>query len=112
MVVKKREEGWTPMKDGIYRQSLAHGDKTHMVKFRLQSGAEIPLHEHEHEQTGYLLQGSMVMIIEGEECPLEAGDSWSLRGGVPHGVRVLEECLVLEVFSPLRDDYLDGEVRL
>jgi len=112
MVAKRREEGWAEMREGVYRQSLAHGDKTHMVKFRLQSGAVIPMHEHPHEQTGYLLQGEMVMIIEGEECPLETGDSWSLRGGVPHGVRVLEECLVLEVFSPLREDYLDGEVRL
>jgi len=112
MVVKKREEGWTPMKNGIFRQSLAHGDKTHMVKFRLQSGAEIAVHKHVQENTGYLLQGSMIMIIEGEECPLEAGDSWSIRGGVPHGARVLEECLVLEVFSPLREDYLQAEVRL
>ena len=112
MVVKSREEGWTEMLDGVHRQNLAHGDKTHMLKFRLQDGVEIPVHEHVHEQTGYLLQGSMVMIIEGEECPLERGDSWSLRGGVPHGARVLEECLVLEVFSPLREEYMDGEVRL
>jgi quercetin dioxygenase-like cupin family protein len=112
MVVKKKEEGWVPMREGIQRQSLAYGDKTHMVMFRLQGGAQIPMHEHPHEQTGYLLQGSMTMIIEGEACPLEAGDSWSLRGGVSHGVNVLEDSLVLEVFSPPREDYQDGEVRL
>jgi quercetin dioxygenase-like cupin family protein len=112
MVVKRREEGWIEMRDGIQRQTLAHADKTHMVKFRLEKGAEIPTHEHPHEQTGYLLQGRMIMIIEGEECPLETGDAWSFRSGVPHGVRVLEDCLVLEVFSPVREDYLDVEVRL
>jgi quercetin dioxygenase-like cupin family protein len=112
MVVKSREDGWTEMREGVLRQSLAHGDKTHMVKFRLQAGVEIPTHEHPHEQTGFLLQGKMIMVIEGEECPLEAGDSWSLRGGVPHGVKVLDECLVLEIFSPVREEYMEEEVRL
>jgi quercetin dioxygenase-like cupin family protein len=112
MVLKKREDGWKKMIEGVERQNLTHGDKIHLLKFRLHKDAVIPIHDHPHEQTGYLLQGKMVMIIEGEECLLESGDSWSLRGGVPHGVKVLEECLVLEVFSPLREEYLDEEIRL
>lgn len=112
MVLKKKEDGWTKMLEGVDRQNPVHGEKTHLLKFRLHKDAVIPIHDHPHEQTGYLLQGKMVMIIEGEECPLESGDSWSLRGGVPHGVKVLEECLVLEVFSPVREEYFDEEIRL
>jgi quercetin dioxygenase-like cupin family protein len=94
------------MASGVHRQSLAYGERTHLVRFRLEKGAEIPVHEHPHEQTGYLLEGSMVMTIRGRRYALEPGDSWSLRGGVPHGVEVLEECLVFEVFAPVRKDYL------
>lgn|GEM_PF-1310069 len=112
MVLKKREDGWKKMLEGVERQNLVHGDKTHLLKFRLHKDAVIPIHDHPHEQTGYLLQGKMVMIIEDEECRLESGDSWSLRGGVHHGVKVLEECLVLEVFSPVREEYFDEEIRL
>jgi quercetin dioxygenase-like cupin family protein len=112
MVVKKKVNGWTPMLEGVERQNLAHGERTHLLKFRLHKDTVVPMHDHPHEQTGYLLEGKMIMTIKDEECPLESGDSWSLRGGVPHGVKVLEECLVLEVFSPVRREYFDEEIRL
>jgi len=105
MVAKKRGEGFVEMFDGVKRQSLIWGERTHMVKFLLQKGKEIPLHTHQHEQTGYLLGGRMVMQINGKDYELAEGDSWSIKSMVPHGVRVLDDCTVLEVFSPVREDY-------
>jgi quercetin dioxygenase-like cupin family protein len=107
MVTKAVDGRWVEMLEGVERQNLVHGENTHLIKFRLRGGSTIPMHDHPHEQTGYLLAGRMIMSIEGEEQLLETGDSWSLKGGVSHGVHVIEECLVLEVFSPVREEYFD-----
>ena len=106
MVVKRHEEDIVEMLDGIHRQSLAFGERTHLVKFFLRKDKQLPLHTHEHEQTGYLLEGRMVMTIDGKDHTLEQGDCWSIAGNVPHSARILEDCVVIEVFSPVRTDYL------
>ena len=106
MIVRSNGK-WTKMLEGVERQNLAYGDNTHMLKFRLSRGSNIPMHDHPHEQTGCLLQGKMVMTIGDDEHELEAGDSWSIEGGVSHGVQVQEDCLVIEVFYPVREDYMN-----
>ena len=108
MVVKMDEKEFVKVRDGVRKQSLAYGDKTHMVMFFLEKSKAIPEHTHaEHEQTGYLIKGKMIMTIEGTHYELEGGASWSIKSGVPHGVQMLEDCTVIEVFSPVREDYLD-----
>jgi quercetin dioxygenase-like cupin family protein len=106
MVVKRHASGIVEMLDGISRQSLAYGERTHLVKFFLQKDKLLPLHTHEHEQTGYLMEGKMVMTIDGKDHTLEPGDCWSIGGNVPHSAKILEDCVVIEVFSPVRTDDL------
>jgi quercetin dioxygenase-like cupin family protein len=108
MVSKRSDGNIVAMKPGIQRQQLVYGERTHLVRFFLDGGAVIPVHAHAQEQTGYLLSGVMVMTIDGEDHRLEPGDSWSLPGDLPHGVKVLEDAEVLEVFSPPRQDYMTG----
>jgi quercetin dioxygenase-like cupin family protein len=108
MIENKNSEGFVEMREGIRRQSLVHGESTHMVRFFLDGGRELPVHIHEgHEQTGFLLAGKMVLTIDGEGHTLAPGDSWSIPRGVPHGASIIEDAEVIEVFSPLREDYLD-----
>ena len=107
MVVKRSDRNIVESSPGIRRQQLVHGERTHMVRFFLEKGADLPRHAHRHEQTGYLLSGAMVMDVDGVRHRLGPGDSWSLPGNLPHGVEVLEDTEVLEVFSPPREDYLE-----
>jgi quercetin dioxygenase-like cupin family protein len=69
-------------------------------------GATIPKHSHPHEQTGYLVSGRMKFVIGDEVFSAESGDGWNIAGHVEHGVDVLEDSVVIEVFSPAREDYL------
>lgn len=107
MVLKKRDDGMVEMVEGITRQTLTHGERTLLVKVFLKEGRSLPLHSHREEQTGYLLSGRMIMTIEGIDHELEEGDSWSIKGNVEHGVKVLSDSVVVEVFSPIRKDFLE-----
>lgn len=94
------------MMPGVRMRPLVHGEKSLLCEFLLEEGHRLPLHDHPHEQTGYLLSGRLrfrIGEIWRESLP---GDSWSIPGGVPHEVEVMEDAHLLELFSPVRDEYL------
>lgn len=91
---------------GIELTTLVHGEKTLMGKFTLARGTAIPAHSHPHEQTGFMVSGKLRFVVDGETMDVEAGDSWCLPGGAEHSAEALEDTVVIEVFSPVRDDYL------
>ncbi len=106
MFYKKDPSGYKRPMEGAELKALVYGEKTMLCEFRLKGGATVPVHEHPHEQTGYLISGEMVLTIGDEDFHVTPGDSWSIPGGIPHKAKVLEDSLVVEVFSPLREDYL------
>ena len=94
------------LKPGVFMKSYVHGEHTHMCRYLLLKGALIPEHQHPNEQTGYLVSGRMRFFGEAGETIVEPGTAWSIPGGVGHGVDALEESVVIEVFSPVRQEYL------
>jgi quercetin dioxygenase-like cupin family protein len=100
------DDGYTDVLRGIRRKTLSYGAATLMTEFRLQAGCPLPVHDHPQEQTGYLVSGRLRLSIGGETHDVTPGDSWSIPGGVPHGAEVLEDAVAIEVFSPVREDYL------
>jgi quercetin dioxygenase-like cupin family protein len=106
MFRKKNTGASRQLIDGVELTTLVHGDKTLMGQFKLAKGAAIPAHAHPHEQTGIMISGKLRFKADGKELEVEAGDSWCLPGGVEHSVTALEESVVIEVFSPVREDYL------
>jgi quercetin dioxygenase-like cupin family protein len=106
MFVKQSGAGYRLALDGIEQKTLAYGDKTLMTEFLLRQGAVLPRHSHSHEQTGYLVKGRIRVSIGSNEHEARAGDSWCIPGGVEHGAIILEDSVAIEVFSPVRDDYL------
>lgn len=106
MFQKHSKSGYTLALAGIEQKTLAHGDKTLMCEFLLTKGAQLPLHSHPHEQIGYLVSGHIRLRIGSEEQDLKPGDSWCIPGGVEHGAAIVEDSVAIEVFSPVREDYL------
>ncbi|MEW5901087.1 MAG: cupin domain-containing protein [Acidobacteriota bacterium] len=103
---KKSDAGYRTARAGVSFRTLAFGERTHLTEFRLAKGSIIPQHDHPHEQTGYLVSGRMRFIIAGEVFDTGPGDGWNIPGGLSHGVEVLEDSVAIEVFSPVREDYL------
>ncbi len=106
MFSKHSSAGYLPVLPGIARKTLVHGDKTLMTEFLLEKGSQLPKHAHPHEQTGYLVAGRIRLVIGEKQCELAPGDSWCIPGGVEHGAEILEDAVAIEVFAPVREDYL------
>jgi len=106
MINKADETGFNELLDGVRLKSLVHGVATHMTEVHFVKGALIPKHRHPHEQTGYLISGSLRFFGVGEDTVVAPGDCWNFASGVPHGAEALEDSVVIEVFSPIREDYL------
>jgi quercetin dioxygenase-like cupin family protein len=106
MFYKKDDSGYKKALDGVHYKSMALGEKTHILEFHLDKGSTIPNHSHPHEQTGYMVSGRMLFHIGGETFDAQTGDSWNIAGNVEHSVDVFEDAVVIEVFSPARQDYL------
>ena len=74
---------------------------------QFQPGAVVEAHSHPHEQVGIVIEGSARFIVGGEERILGPGDMYAIPGGVTHRVVALEDGLkALDVFHPIREDYL------
>ena len=106
MIEKAGPEGYKPVLESVTLKNLTLGDKMHLTKIKLNKGAIIPEHKHQHEQTGYLLSGKLKFFSGDNEAIASPGDSWTFRGHTLHGAEALEDTVVLECFSPAREDYL------
>lgn len=104
-VGKACASGYSEMLDGIKRKTLVYGDSTLLCEFKLAKGKLLPMHKHPHEQTGYLVAGHIILIIDGERHKMTPGDSWTIQGNVEHGAEIKEDSIAVEVFSPVREDY-------
>ena len=104
---RKKDTGeYRQLLEGVHLKTLVHGEKTLMGKFKLAKEARIPVHHHPHEQTGIIISGKLRFKIGEEIFEAESGDTWCIPGGIQHSVEVLENSVVIEVFSPVREDYL------
>ena len=82
-----------------------------LAQIYLKRGALVPIHAHESEQMTYILQGALRFRINGEELIVREGEVLHIPSGVPHQSEALEDTLELDVFSPIRAEWLVGRRR-
>ncbi len=106
MFSKNDGSGYREVLSGIRLKTLVWGDRTLFSEFILRKGSMLPDHSHPHEQTGYLVSGRIRLTIGERSYEALPGDSWCIPGDVPHHAEILEDSVAIEVFSPVREDYL------
>ncbi|WP_321368861.1 cupin domain-containing protein [uncultured Draconibacterium sp.] len=106
MFTKHNSQSFRSLLPGIVMRPLAFEEKTILCEFKLKAGHDLPAHDHPYEQTGYLLSGRLNFRIGENWFITTAGDSWCIPENIEHEVKVLEDANVLELFSPIRPDYL------
>jgi quercetin dioxygenase-like cupin family protein len=96
------------MSEKISRKVIT-GEKAMVAQVFLVKGAVVPTHQHESEQIVYILEGALQFQLEGKEIVVRAGEVLHIPSHVPHSAVALEDTLDLDIFSPIRTDWLKGQ---
>ena len=91
--------------DGTIRGHYAHGAAITIGEVLLEPHTVVPMHDHPHEQMTYIVEGRFEFTVGTETKILEPGMVVLIPGGARHGGKTLTACRVIDVFSPIREDY-------
>ena len=91
---------------GLTRRVLAYNDKLFLAEHQMVKGWAGAMHGHPHDQVVYVVRGHLKVSSQGNTFDLHTGDTFVVRGGVEHGASALEDSLVVDVFTPCREDYI------
>ena len=89
-------------------QKIIAGERGMLAQIYLKRGALVPIHAHDSEQMTYVLQGALRVVAGGEEAIVREGEVLLIPSGVPHQAEALEDTFELDVFSPVRSDWLSA----
>ena len=107
MFFKTAENAWEKVGDGIERQIVGFDDTLMMVIVRFKKGSVGALHQHFHSQATFIAEGKFEVTVENETVILEKGDSFFITTNKIHGVVCLEDGVLIDSFSPAREDFLN-----
>ena len=89
-------------------RKIVTGEREMLAQIYLKKGALVPMHSHESEQMTYVLQGALKFLIGGEEITVREGEVLHIPSWVEHQAEALDDTFELDLFSPIRHDWLDG----
>jgi len=95
------------LNDKLWRKVVT-GEKVMVAQLWLFKDCLVPLHHHESEQISLILQGALKFELEGREQIVRAGEVLVIPSNVPHSALAIEDTIGIDVFSPIRHDWLDG----
>ena len=89
-------------------RKIITGEREMVTQIYLKRGAIVPMHSHESEQMTYVLQGGLRFLINGEEITVREGEVLHIPSWVPHQAEAIDDTFEMDIFSPIRHDWLDG----
>lgn len=96
----------TEPEPGLRRHILAHTPAMMLVRHEMRKGWMGAAHRHPHEQLVYVISGHIQITIDGAAFDASAGDNFIVASDVEHQATALDDSVVLDVFTPAREDYL------
>ena len=105
MFVRSVETKPTYVFEGIARRTLSWGEKVMLIQNTFSPGTSVPEHAHSHEQISFIVEGSLVVIIEGATYTLNTGDSLLMPSNLSHSASAPKGAMVIEAFAPPREDF-------
>ena len=96
------------MNDKLWRKVIT-GEKAMVGQIFIAKGGVVPTHQHESEQLSYIVEGALKFELEGKEVVVRKGEVIHIPSNVPHRAVALEDTLDLDIFSPIRIDWLTGK---
>ncbi|GAB5558143.1 MAG: cupin domain-containing protein [Schleiferiaceae bacterium] len=99
---------WERIDPKIERQIVGFNNEIMMVNVKFDVGGIGPMHEHYHSQVTYIVSGVFEMTIGEETRTISAGDSYFIPPHVMHGIVCKEAGILIDVFSPHREDFMES----
>lgn len=100
---------WQQMDVGVRRKIMAYDDRLMLVRVAFEAGGVGTLHQHPHTQISHVESGSFEVEIGDEKRILNAGDCFYVPPNVMHGAVCLESGVLIDVFSPMREDFFEAK---
>ncbi len=89
------------------RRRLVTGENVMSVQLSMDKGVVVPMHQHHHEQISHVVSGKVEFDIDGTKRQMGPGELVYIPGHLPHSVTMIEDSVMVEVFSPPREDFLN-----
>ena len=99
------EAGQVEQLPGLHRRTMATTDKLMVCEFFVERQTVIPDHQHAQDQVGYVIYGKIELKVGDEVRICDPGDTYQIPGGVMHGAKALVDTLIIDIFSPPREEY-------
>jgi quercetin dioxygenase-like cupin family protein len=106
VVTRANEARQSAPEPGLTRLIGAYNEKLFLAEHRMEKGWIGSRHSHSHDQVVYVVSGRLRVTCGDRPFEIGAGDSFVVRGGIEHQAAALEPSVVIDVFTPIRDDYL------
>ena len=104
--IENDDIAWEAVAEGLRRKIMSFDDRVMMVKVDFETGAVGTLHQHYHTQISHVESGVFEVEINGEKKVLKAGDAFYIPPNVIHGAVCLEAGVLIDIFSPMREDFI------
>jgi quercetin dioxygenase-like cupin family protein len=105
-LVQDDEIAWEKVDAKIKRKIMSYNEDLMLVKVAFEQGGIGAIHKHPHLQISYIANGIFEITIDGEKKTLKEGDVYFVPSGVLHGAICLESGILIDVFNPMREDFL------
>jgi quercetin dioxygenase-like cupin family protein len=106
VVVQHRNGKQSEPEAGLKRRVLAYNENLFLAEHEMVKGWVGTVHSHPHDQIVYVVRGHLKVTCQGKTFEVRIGDTFVVRGGVEHGASALEDSVVIDVFTPCREDYI------
>lgn len=104
--IQANDVAWEPVAEGMKRKIMAYDESLMMVRVEFETGGIGTAHQHPHVQITNVERGVFEVEIGGEKKVLKAGDAFYVPSNVLHGAVCLEAGVLIDIFSPMREDFL------
>lgn len=99
---------WETVAEGVQRQIMGYDDQIMLVNVKFDKGGIGQMHEHYHSQVTYVVSGTFELTIGGETKTVKGGDAFYIPPHVLHGAVCTEAGVLIDVFSPIREDFMNN----
>ena len=95
-----------PINAAISRRYIT-AERVTVARFEIKRGGVVPQHSHENEQVSYIISGALKFVFEGRDIVVRGGEVLQIAPHVPHAAEAIEDTLAIDVFSPVRQDWVN-----